>query len=100
MTVNANLPNPATPFLGPDGRVSPVWIGFLLALFERSGGTTAPPDLTVLQKNIVDLFTLDSGQVQVGHASLTQRVSELEQIIAGMQPTPPINGTVLVIGQS
>lgn len=42
MTTNANMPNPAVPFLDGSGRISQAWWAFLLALFNRSGGVTPP----------------------------------------------------------
>lgn len=40
MTVSQGLPTQTTPFLSPDGRVSPVWWRFLLSLFVRTGSGT------------------------------------------------------------
>jgi hypothetical protein len=40
---NSNIPNPGVPFLDSTGRITQVWWAFLLAIFQRTGGTGAPP---------------------------------------------------------
>lgn len=36
---NSNIPNPGVPFLDQGGRISQVWWAFLLAIFQRTGGS-------------------------------------------------------------
>lgn len=43
---NSNIPNPGVPFLDQSGRVTQVWWAFLLAMFQRTGGSGAPPPTT------------------------------------------------------
>jgi hypothetical protein len=39
---NSNIPNPGVPFLDQTGRISQVWWAFLLAMFQRTGGSGTP----------------------------------------------------------
>ncbi|CAD6548636.1 hypothetical protein LMG28727_04867 [Paraburkholderia kirstenboschensis] len=39
---NSNIPNPGVPFLDQSGRITQVWWAFLLAMFQRTGGTGTP----------------------------------------------------------
>lgn len=43
---NSNIPNPGVPFLDQSGRISQVWWAFLLAMFQRTGGSGTPPSTT------------------------------------------------------
>jgi hypothetical protein len=43
---NSNIPNPGVPFLDQGGRVTQVWWAFLLAMFERTGGSGTPTPVT------------------------------------------------------
>lgn len=47
---NANLPRPDSPIMLPDGRMSPEWWSFFLALFNRTGGAGSPIDINSLHK--------------------------------------------------
>jgi hypothetical protein len=47
---NANLPNPTAPVVMADGRMSPQWFAFFLALFNRTGGPGSPIDINTLQQ--------------------------------------------------
>lgn len=39
---NSNIPNPGVPFLDSTGRITQVWWAFLLAMFQRTGGSGTP----------------------------------------------------------
>lgn len=39
---NSNIPNPGVPFLDSSGRITQVWWAFLLAIFQRTGGSGTP----------------------------------------------------------
>ena len=46
-TGNANIPEPGAPFLlGRPEPISPVWWAFMLALFQRGGGSIPTPPVT------------------------------------------------------
>jgi hypothetical protein len=61
---NTNIPNPGVPFLDQGGRISQTWWAFLLAIFQRTGGSGTPPTPTPQ----VDFTPLIDAQVP---ASLT-----------------------------
>lgn len=48
---NANIPGGA-PLVDQSGQITQVWYQFLLALFNRSGGSGTPTDITGLQKQV------------------------------------------------
>lgn len=94
MTTSATLPNPGAPIVGPDGRLSPVWFGFLLSLYNRTGGTGAGVDVSALQaaieaqsKEVDSLFMLEGANVSAPLVSaLLERVIALEIAIHGVVP--------------
>lgn len=47
---NGNLPRPDSPIMLPDGRMSPEWWAFFLAIFNRTGGPGSPININSLQK--------------------------------------------------
>jgi hypothetical protein len=52
---NSNIPNPGVPFLDQSGRISQVWWAFLLAMFQRTGGTGTPPsDIQIDYTPLID----------------------------------------------
>lgn len=91
---SANLPNPASPVVGSDGRLSQEWFTFFLALLNRSGGAGAPIDIKAIQKTvnqqggqIGDLFKLVNGQVAAPLlGALLQRVIALEMQVQSVVP--------------
>lgn len=91
---SANFPNPGSPIVGPDGRLSPEWYGFFLSLFNRTGGTGTPPDLTTLQNQLTaqeaeisDLFVLGNSQIAASLVgALLSRVVTLEMALQGVVP--------------
>lgn len=50
-TTNANIPG-AAPLVDANGQITMVWYQFLLALFNRTGGSGTPPDITGLQQQV------------------------------------------------
>ncbi|VWD60962.1 hypothetical protein BLA18628_07209 [Burkholderia aenigmatica] len=64
---NANMPNPGTPVVGPDGRLASEWFAFFLSLLSRTGGQGTPIDIVNLQKQVAghaaeigELFVLEN----------------------------------------
>lgn len=52
---NTNIPNPGVPFLDPAGRISQVWWAFLLAIFQRTGGSGTPtPETQIDYTPLID----------------------------------------------
>lgn len=47
---NGNLPRPDSPIMLPDGRMSPEWWAFFLAIFNRTGGPGSPIGINSLKK--------------------------------------------------
>lgn len=49
MNVASNIPAPAIPVLGPDGRMTTVWFQFFMTLYTRTGGAQgiASSDLSI-----------------------------------------------------
>lgn len=98
MTTSANLPSPGAPIVGPDGQLSPVWFSFFMAIFNRTGGTGEPVDVSGLQtsievqgKEIDELFRLEGANVAAPLVSaLLQRVIALEMAV---QSTVPVLST-------
>lgn len=90
MSTSGNFPNPSSPLVGADGRMSPEWFGFFLALFNRTGGSGTPTDLTALQKQvnaqgleIADLFEEENASAtatMVG--ALVSKIAYIERAIA------------------
>lgn len=52
MKTTANMPNPATPMNGPDGRLNPEWTALIIALLARTGGEGSPIDIATLQQQV------------------------------------------------
>lgn len=96
MSTNANMPNPGTPIVGPDGRLAPEWFAFFLSLLSRTGGQGVPVDINSLQTQvnnqaaeIGELFVLDNSNVAgalVG--ALLGRVAALEAALQSVVPIP------------
>jgi hypothetical protein len=80
---------PAGDPLDPQGRLTPQWRMFFLALFNRSGGAGNPVDLSTLQdaiaqqgKTMNDLFMLEGANASVALVgALVQRVAALEMAL-------------------
>lgn len=96
MSTNANMPNPGTPIVGPDGRLAPEWFAFFLSLLSRTGGKGVPVDINSLQtqvKNqaaeIGELFVLDNSNVAgVLVGALLGRVAALEAALQSVVHIP------------
>lgn len=95
MSTSGNFPNPGSPIAGSDGRLSPEWLGFFLALFNRTGGSGSPTDLSALQKQltahegeITSLFSLENSSATGALlGALTAKISYLErQASSNVQP--------------
>ncbi|MDI3301591.1 MAG: hypothetical protein QJR04_09585 [Burkholderia multivorans] len=96
MSTLANMPNPGTPVVGPNGRLTPDWFAFFISLLSRTGGTGAPIDIVTLQqqveaqgKQIADLFLLENSTVPgalIG--ALLLRVVALESMVQAVVPVP------------
>lgn len=63
----ANMPNPGTPLVGPDGRLTQEWFAFFVALLSRTGGEGTPIDTGSLANQLAeqgaeigDLFALEN----------------------------------------
>lgn len=97
MSTLANMPNPGTPVVGPDGRLAPEWFAFFLSLLSRTGGEGAPVDIGSLQKQvnvqagqINDLFFLENSAVSGAiTAALFRRVVALEAMVQSVVPVQP-----------
>lgn len=72
---NANLPRPDSPIMLPDGRMSPEWWSFFLALFNRTGGVGSPIDINSLQKQ--DEISQDVPSQNAATMSALRGVEEL-----------------------
>ncbi|WP_155774346.1 hypothetical protein [Burkholderia pseudomultivorans] len=98
MSVNttANMPNPGSPIIGPDGRLTPEWFNYLLAILARTGGQGQPIDIVTLQqqveaqgKQIADLFLLENSVVPGALlGALLLRVVALESMVQAVVPVP------------
>jgi hypothetical protein len=116
-----NFPDVGAPFTDPKtGRITPVWLPLVLSLFNRSGaisgvipgstdganallldnGFVSHPDAALLARIAALEELVASNSASQQNADLRARITALEQTIAGLQPPPPISGTVLVIGKS
>ncbi|QQK04762.1 hypothetical protein JFN94_25885 [Burkholderia anthina] len=94
----ANMPNPGSPIIGPDGRLTHEWFNYLLAILARTGGEGSPIDIISLQeqvdaqaKQIADLFALENSTVPgalIG--ALLLRVIALESMVQAVVPVQPI----------
>jgi hypothetical protein len=60
-----NFPDIGAPFTDANGRLSTVWMQFLLQMFTRSGGTNAPADITALTALVQTLEGWIASQVPV-----------------------------------
>ncbi|MCW5137557.1 hypothetical protein [Burkholderia cenocepacia] len=97
MSTLANMPNPGTPVVGPDGRLAPEWFAFFLSLLSRTGGEGEPVDIESLQKQvnvqagqINDLFFLENSAVSGAiTAALFRRVVALEAMMQSVVPVQP-----------
>ncbi|WP_175757607.1 hypothetical protein [Burkholderia cepacia] len=97
MSTSANMPNPGTPIVGPDGRLAPEWFAFFLSLLSRTGGQGEPIDIGSLQQQvnkqgteINDLFLLENSAVSGAiTAALFQRVVALEAMVQAVVPVQP-----------
>jgi hypothetical protein len=116
----SNIPDFGAPFIDiKTGRISPIWWQFMITLFKRTGDTTgvmpaSPDGADAMLLEIGQITGSDAALIErvaaleafllanqsTTDASLRRRVDELEQTVAALQPPPPINGTVLVIGKS
>jgi hypothetical protein len=75
--------------LDQQGRLTPQWRMFFLALFNRSGGAGQPVDLSMIQsqiakqgKEINDLFMLEGASASIALiGALVQRVAVLEMAL-------------------
>ncbi|MCA8251768.1 hypothetical protein LGM89_00695 [Burkholderia sp. AU31624] len=91
---NANMPNPGTPVVGPDGRLAPEWFAFFLSLLSRTGGQGQPVDIGSLQKQvnlqagqINDLFFLENSAASGAiTAALFRRLVALEAMVQSVAP--------------
>lgn len=85
---------PAGDPLDPQGRLTPQWRMFFLALFNRTGGTGQTVDISTLQtsianqgKEISDLFMLEGANASVALVgALMQRVAQLETAVQSIVP--------------
>lgn len=94
----ANMPNPGSPIIGADGRLTPEWFNYLLAILARTGGEGSPIDIGSLQeqvdaqaKQIADLFALESSTVTGALlGALLLRVVALETMVQGIVPVQSV----------
>lgn len=95
MSTNANFPG-GEPF-DPQGRLTPQWRAFFLALLLRTGGEGAPVDIKALQTQvnaqaakIGELFVLDNSNVAGALlGALLVRVAVLEAALQSVVPVSP-----------
>jgi hypothetical protein len=109
MSNQANIPDIGAPFLMPNGSISPVWWGFLIALFNRTGATQGVPptsadgsDSLIEAASTVDVQyakkSTEEGLAPVQVSKLARRIADLEAQAEGLIPIPPVGGTVFVRG--
>ena len=85
--------------LDPQGHLTTQWRMFFLSLFQRTGGTGAPIDISTLQGNVAaqggeisELFMLQGASAGVALVgALMQRVAALE---AALQSVVPVQRAV------
>jgi hypothetical protein len=73
-STNSNIPQPGASFLvGRPEPISPVWWAFLLALFERTGGTGTPTPVKQIDYTplIEDIFTAGTNFIPGTTTTLT-----------------------------
>lgn len=90
MTTQANFPNPGSPLVDKNGRLSPEWFGLLLALFNRTGGEAPPPDITTLKQDVADLFgQVNANASAVMMGALMSKIAYLERALSSqIAPIP------------
>lgn len=91
MNTLSNLPGPAVPLVGADGRLAPAWLQFFMALFARTGGapgiaasdtqadTSGGTPIVDLAPVYAMLYAVEAMAAQaMATGSLLTRIAELE----------------------
>lgn len=78
MSTTSNIPNPALPMVGQDGRLTPAWFQFLLTMYVRTGGALGQ-DANSLQAE------LEQGSPQPDLAGVYALIAAVEALAAQAQ---------------
>jgi hypothetical protein len=94
--LSAQFPLPPDPFVGPDGQITRVWLYFLLALFNRTGGSlglssaSLQKEITTLQNQTEALFV----EQAMSDEPIPQPISPAALLALSLmdeQPPPTLN---------